>query len=451
MFLLLIAGVLIAVSASGRTVPLGYDPALAVMGTGILTLAGALSGLVFYPVARRRVALTVEAHRRRMRWLDRLTWVRRGILIGGYLYIIHGFHWAVFVSHTLGLGNAIALDEMLVLAPFLAALFGSIIVSFPAQQRLTGRAGSLRSYLVFVLRQHVAFLLLPWLMYVTVLDVLEFSVAPSLPVEWRTPVEWAVVLGLLFLLYVFWPLALRWLWPTGRLPDGPEREKLEALCRRAGVGYRDILVWRSPVGGHANAAVAGLAAPLRYILITDTLLERLAPAEVQAVLAHELGHVIRRHIPYYMQFALVFIFLALAAEVWVTGSVQEPFFTGEVETALDGLVFSGVVVALYWGLLFGWISRRFEREADLVAADLTGDAEVCAEALERIAWINGRPPERPGWRHFSIANRSAFLRASSTDTSLRRRALATAWLIRRLLVMGAWGVLAVLLYTVWPG
>ena len=90
----------------------------------------------------------------------------------------------------------------------------------------------------------------------------------------------------------------------------------------------------------------------------------------------------------------------------------------------------------YWGLLFGWLSRRFEREADLVAADMVGDAEVFAQALERIARINGRPLERPGWRHFSIARRTRFLRQAAIDSALRDRALAQVVLIRRVLLAG---------------
>jgi STE24 endopeptidase len=179
------------------------------------------------------------------------------------------------------------------------------------------------------------------------------------------------------------------------------------------------------------------------------LLEALSPDEVDAVLGHELGHVIGRHIPTYVAFALVFVFLSLSMELWATGAVQDPFVTGADSVPLGDLLLTGAVVAVYWGLFFGWISRRFEREADVTAVVLTGDSEVCAGALERIAHVNGRPAARPGWRHFSIASRADFLRRGSTDPHLCARAVLMARLLRGLLVLCCWGALTALLLAAW--
>ena len=434
MFLLLIAGILIAFSAPVQAPPPGYRPAEVLLGTAVLTAVGALSGLLLYLAAPRPVFLTSEEHLAWERRVTRLIWLGRGILLGSYLYTVHGLGWPVFVWATLGLQRTIALDYVVILAPFLASVLGALIIGFPAQRRTSGRDWTLGSYLVFVLRHYWAFLLIPWFLYVVALDVMEMLVEPGLDQTWRAPLEWLVVLGLMALLYAFWPLALRWIWSTSRLPDGALRDRLEALCRRAGVGYRDMLIWRSPVGGLANAAVAGLAAPVRYILLTDTLLERLGPQEVEAVLGHELGHVRRRHIPYYVLFAVGFIALAVVADIWLGGALPEPSLSPGAEASLLDLLVAVVLVGAYWGVLFGWLSRRFEREADLVAADMVGDAEVFAQALERIARINGRPLERPGWRHFSIAERTRFVREAAVDSALGTRAVAQVILIRRALL-----------------
>jgi len=436
MFLLLIAGILISVSAPSQGFPPGYPVAMSLAGTVLLTVVGALSGLLQRLTPSHRGLLTGDEHLAWDRRATRLIWLRRGILLGSYVYVVHGFHWPAFVSTTLGLGDTVALGQLLVLAPFLLSLLGALILGFPALRRASGRTWNLGQYLVYVLRQYWAFLLIPWFLYVVVLDLMDMLVTPRLPIGWRGPVEWSVVLGMMVSLYAFWPLALRWIWPTHRLPDGPLRESLEELCRRAGVGYREMLVWRSPVGGLANAAVAGLAAPVRYILLTDTLLERLEPQEVEAVLGHELGHVRRRHIPYYVVFAVGFVALAVLTDFWLEGRLPEPTLSADPGSSLLDLAVAAVVVGVYWGVLFGWISRRFEQEADLDAAGVVGSGEVFAQALEKIAYINGRSPEKRGWRHFSIARRARFLREADGNGAVREGALAQVALIRRVLLAG---------------
>jgi len=436
MFLLLIAGILISVSAPDQPPPAGYEAVTCLLGTMLLTVVGSLSGLLQRFMPRRRGLFTREEHLAWNRRTARLTWLGRGILVGTYLSVVHVFHWPAFVSTTLGLSNVVALGHLLILAPFLLSLLGALVLGFPAQRRATGRDWRLSQYLGYVLRQYWAFLLVPWFLYVVVLDLTDALVTPRLSPAWRVPVEWLVLLGMMVLLYTLWPLALRWIWPTRRLPDGPLRDRLERVCRQAGVGYREMLVWRSPVGGLANAAVAGLAAPVRYILLTDTLLERLEPQEVEAVLGHELGHVRRRHIPCYVLFAVGFVSLAVLADFSLEGSLPEPTLSAGAGASLLDLAVTGLIVGAYWGLLFGWLSRRFEREADLVAADVAGSGEVFARALEKIAYLNGRSPEKPGWRHFSISTRAQFLREAETDAGVRDRALAQVSLIRRALVAG---------------
>lgn len=442
MFLLLIAGILIGFSAPSGIPPSGFQPLPCLLGTLVLTGVGALSGLVIRRAAPPPPLATPEEHLGWARRTARRRWLARGLLIGTYTYTVHGLGWPVFVSWLLGPKGTVALDEVLVLTPFLISLLGALVIGFPGERRLSGRAWSLGGYLLFVLRQYWAFLLVPWLIYVVVLDLMETVMLPGLPPGLESGVKWAVVLALMVSLYAFWPLALRWLWPTRRLPDGPLRSRLERMCRRAGVRYREILIWRTPVGGLANAAVAGLAGPLRYILLTDTLLERLEPEEVEAVLGHELAHVLRRHIPYYVLFAGGFIALALLADIVLGGGLPEPTLSAGPEASLGDLAAAAVVVGLYWGVLFGWLSRRFEREADLVAAQLVGDAEPFARALEKIAFINGRPPERPGWRHFSVARRVRFLREAALNPAAAERALAQAALLRRALIAGSTAALA---------
>src|SRR5690606_31987071 len=61
------------------------------------------------------------------------------------------------------------------------------------------------------------------------------------------------------------------------------------------VRFREVLLWRT-FGGMVNAAVMGMLAPLRYILLSDALLEHLPAEQVEAVMAHEVAHIRKRHL-----------------------------------------------------------------------------------------------------------------------------------------------------------
>jgi Zn-dependent protease with chaperone function len=195
---------------------------------------------------------------------------------------------------------------------------------------------------------------------------------------------------------------------------------------------RDILVWNTN-GTMINAAVMGLMGWLRYVLITDALLEMLPEPQVRAVMAHEIGHVRRHHM-------LWLIGCLLASFILAAELIRWPLF------GLDSLglirsqwVFDAIGVAsgaaqLIVGLLvFGWICRRFERQADTFAVQhLSGmsDLPVAATAaapvsetplvsvdavsamrgaLDSIARLNTIDPQRRSWRHGSIAWRMDYL------------------------------------------
>ena len=77
--------------------------------------------------------------------------------------------------------------------------------------------------------------------------------------------------------------------------------------------------------------------------------------------------------------------------------------------------------ALYWGIGFGYVSRAFERDADLFGADNSPDFAVFATALERIAYMNAVSPDARSWRHGSIRSRVEFLRAAEVSEAVRTR------------------------------
>ncbi len=194
-------------------------------------------------------------------------------------------------------------------------------------------------------------------------------------------------MGSLWWLYVwlFWSafnLLVMFVYPTwiaplfnkfSPLPDGEMKTRIEALLARCGFRSSGLFVMDgSKRSSHGNAYFTGFGNSKRIVFF-DTLLERLTPDEVEAVLAHELGHFRRHHIVYRMalMFALSLGFL------WLLGQlIDAPWFYAGLgvpaqNTALALILFFLVVPVFTFllGPLGSYLSRRNEFEADAYAAE----------------------------------------------------------------------------------
>lgn len=227
-------------------------------------------------------------------------------------------------------------------------------------------------------------------------------------------------------IFLLAPTVMRHVWSTIPLGPGPLRDRLLEMCRRHGVTQRGLLVWRTH-GAMINGAVMGLIGRLRYILLTDALLDSLPDEQVEAVMAHEIAHVRRRHLPWLMGSLLASLGLIMAA--WTHAASWVVTRSGMPET-LQGLALwasdlTAVAAAFGGGLAaFGWVSRRFEWQADAFAAQhLSGmgrsatpglriapeAAEAMIGALQSVATLNMIPRRKRSWRHGSIAERQSRL------------------------------------------
>jgi STE24 endopeptidase len=156
------------------------------------------------------------------------------------------------------------------------------------------------------------------------------------------------------------------------LPEGDLRERLMALGERTGFLAKTILVMDgSKRSGHSNAYFTGFGR-FRRIVLYDTLVEQMEARELEAVLAHEIGHYKLGHIPKLMALSAVSLFLSFFLMNWLMQS--EWFVTAFGFSPASGL---GPVILLF-GLLAGlvtfWISplsnalsRKHEYEADAFA------------------------------------------------------------------------------------
>lgn len=185
---------------------------------------------------------------------------------------------------------------------------------------------------------------------------------------------WAVWMGFM--------LVMTWAYPTLIAPlfnkfqpleQGELRGRLEALLARCGFHSDGMFVMDgSKRSAHGNAYFTGFGRHKRIVFF-DTLLDGLAPQEVEAVLAHELGHFKRRHI---LKMLIVTALLSLAGLALLGWLSQQPwFYTGlgvqQQSPALALALFMLVlpVFGIFFQPLLSAFSRRHEFEADDYAAE----------------------------------------------------------------------------------
>jgi STE24 endopeptidase len=174
------------------------------------------------------------------------------------------------------------------------------------------------------------------------------------------------------------------------LEDESLKTRVQALMQRAGFTAKGFFVMDgSRRSAHSNAFFTGFGASKRVVFF-DTLLEQLSPAEMEAVLAHELGHFKHRHILKMMltQFAMTLGGLALlgglAEQVWFyVGLGVMPNMTGSND-ALALILFMLVIPLFTFFLapLASWRSRQQEFEADAYATAQTPSQDLVSALLK---------------------------------------------------------------------
>jgi len=176
----------------------------------------------------------------------------------------------------------------------------------------------------------------------------------------------------------------RWIAPLFNrftpLEQGELRSRIEALVARCGFHAEGLFVMDgSKRSSHGNAYFTGFGRDKRIVFF-DTLMERLTPAEIEAVLAHELGHFARGHIPrlLMMRFALALLLLAILGWLY-----REPAFYAalhlpepHIGAALAGFALIVPVFTFPFQPLSSLLARRQEFEADAFAASHASAADL---------------------------------------------------------------------------
>ena len=151
------------------------------------------------------------------------------------------------------------------------------------------------------------------------------------------------------------------------LPPGPTRDRLHATAARLRVRFTRILLWPTR-GLMVNALVLGVIPQARYVVFTDRLLGTLTPAELDAVLGHEAGHVKHGHLWLYLAFLMLStVFLAALGAVGEQALEARHWrLPADYSWALGVLPLTATGLWLF--VVFGWLSRACERQADVFGA-----------------------------------------------------------------------------------
>lgn len=406
---------------------------------GWLFGAVALSSLLFEALRWR---LDRTGRVRNILLAERLLSLSRAVVVGLHAYAIVDLGWGRSAQRLTG--NLPVLRELVTALPPLIAFVVLYWAYAPIQRRLREALlwrhlhegapilpdRSRTALVVEHIRHSILLGLIPLLMLTAWRHLGEFAASPE-RIDLGHHAEWILILwqvaGVFVILSVS-PWMLRFVWDTVPLAGGPLRESVESVFSRNRVSAREVLVWQTS-SGILNGALMGIIPRARYVLFTDSLLQLLPLRQVEAVAAHEAGHGRLHHLPWLLGSTIVASLAGATAFAFVV-AIFEP---------AESWTLSAFAIACSAGFGFfilGFVSRRFELQADAFAAkdlsrfpppappeSLTHEAQPPApsdqvtressasmiEALETVSHLNGISPARFTWRHGTVRARQAHL------------------------------------------
>jgi len=415
------------------------------------SLVGTLLGIILVALAAELPARWLTARLRRdpsrrpriVRWYNRWRMIYLALSISVYAVTRLGFNWGHLVRTNWDLANTILLGDVLVLAPLLITLVLSWLSFYRVELALHDTSAAHpgapfwtgREYLSFYSRHYLGLVFAVLILLVGIPETLQLLMPDAHTEPWFPLASLFIYMGGAVVLM---PWLLTVVWSTRSLPAGPLRDRLEAAAKKLHFRFTDIRLWNT-YGGLANAMVTGLLRHPRYIFLSDHLIDNLTPQQVEAVFGHEVGHVKHLHLQLY----LAFFVLSTTLIGFLTADFQVAGWEGFTRPAfLSALLATGGVGFGYFWLVFGFLSRRCERQADIhgckaVSPDgccLTPDGiRTFITALERVAELNGIRKDRPSWLHSSIARRVAFLEKllerPTDEPRFQRRLAVIKWLL----------------------
>jgi Zn-dependent protease with chaperone function len=362
--------------------------------------------------------------------------------LGAYLRVIPGYDKFMTISGIAGL------------VIFLVHLAVIWYWSHPTYQIIFGAKLSRTDFIKGQL-SFTSVILIPWFLISTVTDLLQFIKTPSFM---ASDLGQILLISLALISFVlFGPWLIIRMWGCKPLPQDHVRAELERFCSDHDFRTGGLLLWSILGTEVMTAGVVGILPSLRYILITSGLLGILDVGELKAVVAHEMGHVRKKHM-------LLFVFLLIMLIV-LTFYLSDPlvdtlsWLVLSNRTVLNWAAAHGdfaaslyypfsvlpmiLIMVLYFRFIFGYFLRNSERQADLYALELVGDPYPLTSSLEKIAFRSGRIEDLPSWHHYGIRQRVDFLVEAFKNRSLIRKHNRKLYGSVLIFTVAIWGLLFV--------
>ena len=202
---------------------------------------------------------------------------------------------------------------------------------------------------------------------------------------------WGAWVAFNMLILVFYPTLIAPLFNKFEpLADESLKARVQALMARCGFAAKGLFVMDgSKRSAHANAYFTGFGAAKRVVFF-DTLLKKLSPNEVEAVLAHELGHFKHKHVTQRMAAMFAMTLAGFALLGWLSGQtwfytalgVQPSMAAANNALALLLFLLAAPVFGFFVSPLFTQLSRKHEFEADAYACKQANGADLAAALLK---------------------------------------------------------------------
>lgn len=254
-----------------------------------------------------------------------------------------------------------------------------------------------------------------------VVELLYFMIRES-PQHWWL-ITWALSMGLFIVLAQLAPVVLLPIfYKFEPLENEDLRRRLVQLSEHAGTRVRGIYRWKlSEKSKKANAALTGLGST-RRIILADTLLDNYAPEEIEAVLAHELGHHVHKHI---LKSILVQAGITLLG-FWIANfvlhyAVDHHMFEELSDFAnLPLLAITATVVSLLLMPALNAYSRYNERQADRYAFESIASVEPFISSMNKLAQQNLAERSPAKWIEVLFHSHPAISRRVAAAEAWRR-------------------------------
>jgi STE24 endopeptidase len=224
-----------------------------------------------------------------------------------------------------------------------------------------------------------------------VVELLYFMIRQS-PQHWWI-ITWALFMVLFIVLAQIAPVVLFPIFYKFEPLDNEDlRRRLIQLSEQAGTRVRGVYRWKlSEKSKKANAALTGLGST-RRIILADTLLDNYAPEEIEAVLAHELGHHVHRHILKSIVVQAGTTLLGFWVANWVLHyTVDHHMFNLEELSDFANLPLLAITTSALWLFLkpaLNAYSRYNERQADRYAFESIASVEPFISSMNKLAQQN---------------------------------------------------------------